>query len=146
MSYINTLEAYDRLIKSGVNDIEARAQVFNLIQCENAVECHAVDHKRVVLEWLKEAKADFASQKFISIIGGLIVIVGCAIVGQMWNLSVKFERMDADFKYMWQEIKEIKNNKSNSCEEFKKINLTSKEKSWLEVVLEENSRRKKSTN
>jgi len=91
MSHIDTLKIYDQLMAANIPSEQARAQVL-------AMEQIHVSINEAALQWLKEAKNDFASNKLVSILGGLILLVGAGIVGQLWHISVKVERIDAELQ------------------------------------------------
>lgn len=84
MKQIDTLKMYETLIAKGMSDKDAKIQIA-------AMDCIAND----LLEWLKELKQDFASQKLVSILGGLILVVGVSTIGMMWKLSIDLEVLKA---------------------------------------------------
>lgn len=82
MSHINTLEVYKEYIGAGFSPEESTRMTRIL---ENSF-----------MTKVNELKNDFASQKFISILGTLILFVGISTVGLMWRLSVDMEVLKHD--------------------------------------------------
>lgn len=86
MSHIDTLQVYEDLIASGIPEKQAKAQIKSMDT------------------FYSNIKDEFVSNKLISILGTLLLIVASATIGQLWNLSMKFERMDTDMKYVIQKL------------------------------------------
>ncbi len=93
MKQIDTLRMYETLVSNGMTDKEAKTQIA-------AMESIGSD----LMEWLKEARSDFASQKMVSILGGLILLALTAIGGQLWSLTTRFEIMEVKFSHMDQRL------------------------------------------
>jgi hypothetical protein len=84
MSHINTLATYKDLVAKGMDSVQAEIHVQSLLDSEERI-------RHSVFEWVKELKEDFASQKLISILGGLILLVGAANIAMMWHITVDVE-------------------------------------------------------
>ncbi len=91
MSHIDTLKIYQELISGGMTADQAQIQV-------NAFEAMSHSFFNEMKEWLKDAKADFASQKLISILGALILAAGMASIGLLWNMSIDIGVLKAENK------------------------------------------------
>lgn len=84
MKHVNTLELYRELIASGLDEHQANLQLKAYEEISNSFYSE-------LKEWLKEAKEEFASQKMLAILGGLILLVGTASIGMLWKLTVEAE-------------------------------------------------------
>jgi hypothetical protein len=88
MSHIDTLKVYEEYRAAGFDEKTAK-------ELTNVLESSFTKiHKSLFEElkqWLKEAKEDFASQKLISILGGLILLALTTSIGLLWNLTVDFQ-------------------------------------------------------
>lgn len=93
MSHIDTLQVYEDYKATGLDDIRAKEYTRIL---ENSF-----------ITKLNELKDDFASNRLVSVLGALILIVGSACIGQLWNLSMKFERMDSDLQYIMKKLDKL---------------------------------------
>lgn len=83
MSRINTLEAYQKLIKAGHSEQSAIAQVEIMDTSFSA--------------WFAELKAEFISSKIFVYAISLMGLVGCAIVGELWVLSKDVANLTSRF-------------------------------------------------
>ncbi len=81
MSHLDTLKIYEEYKAAGLDDKTAK-------EYTNILENSFTTNLR---EWLKDAKADFASQKLITILGSLILLAMTAGVSLMWNISVDLQ-------------------------------------------------------
>ena len=77
MSHIDTLKVYEEYKAAGFNE-EAAKRLTNIL--ENSF-----------MTKVKELKNDFASQKFNSILGGLIITLQIAVIGLLWNNNVDLQ-------------------------------------------------------
>ena len=84
MKYINTLEVYEKLIASGASDAHARAQTTILENSFTAV--------------YEDFKDTFASNKLVSIMGGIILLALSGIGGELWYLSKEVSTLSRDMQ------------------------------------------------
>lgn len=77
MSHIDTLKVYEEYRASGYNEQKAK-DLTNILE-------HSFMTK------VKELKTEFASNKLISILGSIIILVGIGIIGLLWTVTVDLE-------------------------------------------------------
>ena len=81
MAHIDTLKIYEEYRAAGLDEKTAK-EFTNILENSFATS---------VKEWLKDAKEDFASQKMVSIIGALILLIMTAGVSLMWYISIDLQ-------------------------------------------------------
>jgi hypothetical protein len=94
---IDTHKIYTDLIANGLTNEQALAHLKSYENIGNSL-----------LNWLREAREEFASQKLISILGTLILLVGAASIGLMWNLSVDMKILQNDMRILQNDMSNIK--------------------------------------
>lgn len=90
MKHVNTLEIYDELMAKGFSEIQARAQAEIL---ENSFKAIYEDFKDM-----------FASNKLVSIMGGIILIALTGIASELWWLSKEVSILGRDMQEVRQFI------------------------------------------
>ena len=77
MSHIDTLKVYEEYMAAGFDDKTAK-KLTNVL--ENSF-----------MTKVKELREDFASQKLVSILGGLILTALVTLIGITWNISIDLQ-------------------------------------------------------
>lgn len=86
MSHIDTLQVYKEAIQAGYTETEA------------SFYANTLDNS--FMTKVNELKYDFASQKLITILGGIIISIGIALVTITWNISVDIEVLKSKITLM----------------------------------------------
>lgn len=101
MSHIDTLKVYEEYVASGIERNQAKAMTNSLLQMEDRLHVS-------ILNYLKELKSDFASQKLISILGAIIIAIGGFTLAELWSLSKDMEGVNIRISHLEKDISEIK--------------------------------------
>ena len=98
MSKLDSLKIFDDLVAAGVPQDQARTQAQIAYNMKESILTE-------VKEWLIEAKADFASQKLVSIMGSLILIALTGICAELWSMNKDMASMNMRLTALEQKIK-----------------------------------------